>query len=158
MKCIMWKKGHVDLLVYCPFEGEIKQSSLPLEKNSLQGWTLSGFFRVIEVARVPWADFIDSDLQNSYWEGYAASLEVLNRSLTYLNSCIVHASIKFSGSCNDRRVGNMPGLTYHRCLVTWISLRIHWNATVRLPCTVTQQKQRLLESREQMSTDITQFP
>lgn len=67
---------------------------------------------VLDGGRFPCSDYINCDIQNSYYEGYTTSVEVTNLFVYNFKGDLIHAALNFPGSWHDSRVAHFSGLIY----------------------------------------------
>lgn len=103
------QKAHPDMRLEWPTEIEMKASAALL-KNRPNGHLLPNVFAVMDGGRLLCADYINTDIQNAYYEGYTGNVEVTNLLVYSFDGCLIHAALNFPGSWHDSRLANQSGL------------------------------------------------
>ena len=88
----------------------MRESADLLTQNRPNGALLSNIFAVVDGGRLPYADYVDTDIQNAYYEGYTMSVQVTNLFVFNFKGELIHAALNFPGSWHDSRVAHSSGL------------------------------------------------
>ena len=105
---------HSALRIAWPTVPEMEESERLLRKHPLGG-LLPGVFAMMDGARFPCADYLDTDTQNAFYEGYVSSVEVTGILVFTFDGVLVHAGLNYAGSWHDSRVTNHSGF-FSSCL------------------------------------------
>jgi len=70
---------------------------------------------------MPCADYIDTDLQNAFFEGFTQGVEVTNLFVWNFYGELIHAAINYPGSWHDSKLAGASGLLG---LLSWVTVRL----------------------------------
>ena len=104
------KKRHKDFGIRWPNVDEMKLSAELLQRNRPHGHFLGGVFGVVDGGRMPCAHYVDSNLQNAFFEGFTQNEEITNLLVFNFFGELIHAAINFPGSWHDNRLASASGL------------------------------------------------
>lgn len=99
-----------DVRVQWPAPAELVKSIRLLKNNRPNVPILSNIFRVLDGSRIPYADYVNADVQNPYYDGYKTSVVDTNLLCYNFKGKLIHAGLNFPGSCHDSRVVHSSGL------------------------------------------------
>lgn len=91
---------------------EQKASAELLGRNRPNGALLKGIFSVTDGGRFKCADYVDTDIQNAYFEGYTQQDEVTNLFVFDFKGELIFAAVNYPGSWHDSKLASVSGL-YH---------------------------------------------
>ena len=95
---VMQKTDVPDFEIRWPTLQEMEASTRLLQRNRQYGPLLKGGFAVMEGGRMPRPSYVQPDLQNAFWEGFAQAHEVSNLFLWNFSGELIHAGINLPGS------------------------------------------------------------
>lgn len=104
-------KDRVEFEVKWPNESKMKASSENV-RNITQEKNLSGVFAVVNVGRLPCAEYINLDTQNAYYDGYTANMEMYNLLVCNFFAEVIHGAINYPGSWHENKLAVASGLYY----------------------------------------------
>lgn len=111
---VLRDKSVPEFRVKWPKIEEMDESHRLLKFNRSNGPLLPNVFAVIDGARMPCADYTDSDLQNAFYEGYTGNTEITNIFVFNFKGELIHAAVNFPGSWHDSKVVLSSGLLLDR--------------------------------------------
>lgn len=101
-----------DFDIRWPTDEEQLESASLLESNRVHGRLLRGVFAIMDGGKMPCSEYLDTDLQNAFFEGYTEQVEVTILFVWNFRGELIHAAINFPGSWHDTELAAVSEL-YH---------------------------------------------
>lgn len=87
-----------------------KESAALLENNCPTGSKLCTISALVDGTCLRCANYINSDIQSEYWEGYKRSVKVTNKLVYNFKEEIIHDVMNYSGCLHDSKLTHLTGL------------------------------------------------
>lgn len=90
----------------------MEQSAALLQANRSNGALNKSAFSVVDGRRLPCANYVNTEKQNDFYEGYTQSLELINLQVYSFQREVTRAAMNFPESWHDNKLATLTGLLY----------------------------------------------